>query len=315
MRSSPIGARPILPIICGPTAAGKSAVVIALAAETPITIISADSRQIYRGFDIGTAKPSAEEQARVPHAGIDVADPTERWSAWQWAELAHGAIADARARQRVPVVVGGTGFYIRALLSPLAAIPPLDPERRAELHRQFDTMSQEALRQWTERLDPPRASYGPSQWRRAIEVALLTGKPLSQWYREEAQGSDQPEYAPSVLLVDPGPPLREQIAHRVDDMLTRGWVEEIQRLQHTVPADAPAWNATGYGDLVDYLAGVTTLSHARDRVVTHTRQYAKRQRTWFRHQLGGLPVCTVNSLQPDAHALVRAWWQSLSVTA
>lgn len=326
---STVRGRRVLPIVSGPTAAGKSAIAMALAAFEPITVISADSRQIYRGFDIGTAKPSWDERARVPHVGIDVADPTERWSAWQWAAMAHAAIAEAWRTNRVPVVVGGTGFYIRALLQPLAAIPPLDPARRAALHERLDHMSHDQLRQWTERLDPPRAAFGPAQWRRAIEVALLTGRPLSAWYRAGEQGStparggahaaadttnaeaaDHPQYQPQLLLVDPGPPLRERIAERVDAMLTAGWVDEVQRLQRVVPADAPAWNATGYGDLVDYLAGVTTRADARERVIAHTRQYAKRQRTWFRHQLHGLPVQTVNPLAGDAADTVGRWWHT-----
>lgn len=324
----------VLPIICGPTAAGKSAVAMTLAASAPVTIISADSRQIYRGFDIGTAKPSADDRARVPHVGIDVAEPTARWSAWQWAEMAHAAIAEAWSAHRVPMVVGGTGFYIRALLHPLAAIPPLDPERRTALHRWLDAMSHDQLRQWTERLDPPRAAFGPAQWRRAIEVALLTGRPLSSWYRageEEsvstlrsvsavaggaaAVAAEHPQYVPHVLLVDPGPPLRERIAERVDAMLTAGWVDEVQRLQRAVPADAPAWNATGYGDLVDYLAGVITRTDARERVIAHTRQYAKRQRTWFRHQLDGVPVQMVDPLADDAADTIGRWWRALEGSA
>lgn len=320
----------VLPIICGPTAAGKSAVAMALAVAAPVTIVSADSRQIYRGFDIGTAKPSQEERARVPHVGIDVADPTERWSAWQWAAMAHAAIAEARRAHRVPIVVGGTGFYIRALLQPLAAVPTLDPERRAALHRWLDDMSHDQLRRWTERLDPPRAAFGPAQWRRAIEVALLTGRPLSAWHREGAQAAAHPRDAhaeadgtatepptsePRVLLVDPGPPLRDRIAERVDAMLAAGWVDEVQQLQRTVPADAPAWNATGYGDLVDYLAGVITIADARDRVIAHTRQYAKRQRTWFRHQLDGIPVQMVNPLADDAADTIGRWWRALEASA
>ena len=208
-------------VIVGPTAAGKSAVAMALAEHEPVAIISADSRQIYRGFDIGTAKPSDDDRRKVVHYGVDIVDPTQHYSAYQWAKDAAQWIDDALQRGLTPVIVGGTGFYIKSLFD-----PPYD--------------------------EPP-----------------VTGI----------------SYTPDYQRVDPGPSLRDHIATRVDQMFSHGWLAEVERLMHTVPADAIAWKACGYRTIRKYLTGEYTLDYARERIIIETRQYAKRQRTWFRHQL------------------------------
>src|SRR5688572_31154351 len=177
----------VVRVICGPTGAGKSALAMRLAELHDALIISADSRQIYRGFDIGTAKPSAGDRATVPHCGIDVADPVERYSAARWAAEARGWIREARASGREPLVVGGTGFYLRALVEPLFESPDLDPVRRAALERLFATTSTEDLRRWCLRLDPERAHLGRVQLARSVETALLTGHRLSGLHRSRAQ--------------------------------------------------------------------------------------------------------------------------------
>ncbi|MDQ4080537.1 MAG: tRNA (adenosine(37)-N6)-dimethylallyltransferase MiaA, partial [Gemmatimonadota bacterium] len=210
-----------LRVISGPTAAGKSALAMRLATREPITIISADSRQVYRRFDIGTAKPTAVEQARVPHEGIDVVDPTERYSAAKWAHDAKTWIRTALEQQRLPLVVGGTGFYLRALAAPLFMEPPLDPARRADLARVLAAMSTSELRRWCTELDPKRAHLGRTQLLRAIEIAVLTGRPISEWYRVQAR-------APSVrlrwLVVDPNrSALAKRIEQRAREMLDAGW--------------------------------------------------------------------------------------------
>jgi tRNA dimethylallyltransferase len=299
-----------VPVICGPTAAGKSAVAMRLAEVAPITIISADSRQLFRGFDVGTAKPTPAEQAQVPHAAIDVAEPEERWSAWRWAVLARQAIAEARACGRVPVVVGGTGFYVRALVSPLATVPPLDEARRAELAAWLETQSPELLRSWCERLDPPRAGLGPVQWRRALEVALLTGTPLSMWHARDP-GHATP-LAVRYLVVDPGAALATRIAARVDEMVRHGWVDEVAGLAAHVPPQAPAWQATGYDVLREHVEGRRSLRDALAQVTIATRQYAKRQRTWYRHQLHDGPVTRLSPAAPDAWDHVLAWWRAFT---
>ena len=295
-----------VPVVCGPTAAGKSAIALSLAARHALTIVSADSRQIYRGFDIGTAKPSAGERASVPHRGIDVAEPTERWSAARWADAAAGWIDAAAAGGRPPIVVGGTGFYLRALFAPLFAEPPLDPVPRAALERELGRMGISELRRWCERLDPGRAHLGRVQLTRSIEVALLTGRPLSEWHRVAARA---PRFRARYLLVDPGAALATRIATRIDAMLEGGWVDEVRRLAATIPATGPAWNATGYGAIRDLVEGRAGAAAARERVVVETRQYAKRQRTWFRHQLAGAAVTRLDPTDPGAASLAERWWR------
>lgn len=294
-----------LRVICGPTAAGKSALAMALAERFPLTILSADSRQIYRGFDIGTAKPTAAEQARVPHRGIDLVDPTERFSAAAWAAAALDWIAEAERAGRVPVVVGGTGFYIRALAAPLFEEPPLDPIRRAALARELEALPVPELRRWTERLDPARAHLGRAQLLRAVEVALLTGVPISTWHTRAAQA---PHIAARYLVVDPGNVLGARIARRTAELVAAGWEAEVEALEARVPADAPAWNATGYATVRDLVRGRVARDAAIERIVIDTRQYAKRQRTWFRHQLRGQDVTLLDPTRPDALARAVAWW-------
>ncbi|MEX2177126.1 MAG: tRNA (adenosine(37)-N6)-dimethylallyltransferase MiaA, partial [Gemmatimonadaceae bacterium] len=273
-----------VPVICGPTASGKNAVAMWLSLRREITIISADSRQIYRGFDIGTAKPSAEDQARVPHRGVDVAEPTERYSAAQWGSLARTAIHDAIAAGRQPVIVGGTGFYIGALFQPLWEQPSLDPDRREAVQRVLDAQSTDELRRWCAALDPDRAHLGRAQLLRAVEIALLTGERLSHLHVTRARPT---EWRGSYLLVDPGMELPSRIVARASAMFDAGWPEEVRRLMDLVPEDAPAWHASGYDAVRDLVrvGGAITSTAALERVVIETRQYAKRQRTWFRHQL------------------------------
>jgi tRNA dimethylallyltransferase len=291
-------------VIVGPTAAGKSAVAMTLAARDPSVIISADSRQVYRGFDIGTAKPTVAERSTTEHRGIDVVDPTERYSAAAWAELASSAIEETSASGLSPLVVGGTGLYLRALFDGLFEEPPLDMERRRGLSLSLDALDTLELRRWVHELDPARSHLGRTQLLRSIEIALLTGRRLTELHRENMR---RPRWRPRYLLVDPGPALAERIASRIDHMLDHGWPEEVQRLMITVPEDAPAWNATGYDVVRDLVAGSISRETARERILVATRQYAKRQRTWFRHQLPANQVTTVNPLSSDVDALVTRW--------
>ena len=294
-------------VICGPTAAGKSAVALWLAGSHPVTIISADSRQIYRDFDIGTAKPTRIEQARVPHRGIDIVDPTERYSAAAWADAAEGWIEEARRSNRIPLVVGGTGLYLRALFEGLFVEPPLDPTLRASLETILGELSVDELRRWVEVLDPPRAHLGRTQLLRAVEIALLTGQRLSDLHRSSTRPA---RWRPRYLLVDPGAGLASRIAERIDEMLDHGWPDEVRGLMQTVPEDAPAWNATGYDTVRALVRGDLSRLAAREQILIATRQYAKRQRTWFRNQL---PSDRVTQLDPRSvgweHA-VAAWAQT-----
>jgi len=294
-----------LRVITGPTGAGKSALVMALARRVPLGIVSADSRQVYRGFDIGTAKPSAAERACVPHAGLDIAEPDTRYSAAAWAADAVRWMDDVRRMGREPAIVGGTGFYIRALTAPLFVEPELDTQKRRDIAAHLRTLTLAQLQRWCHALDPERAGLGRAQLERAIEVALLTGVPLSRWHRD-APGAE-PRRA-RYLVVDPGPALGQSLATRLDDMLDAGWIEEARALDARVPSTAPAWNATGYATVRSLARGEISRSEAREQILVATRQYAKRQRTWIRNQL---PPADVTRIDPHEHdALDRAleWW-------
>lgn len=300
-----------LRIICGPTGAGKSTIALELSEAVNAAIISADSRQIYRGFDIGTAKPTRVERERVTHYGIDVAEPEDRYSAARWVHGAHEWIACAEVVGKKPIVVGGTGLYIKALVNPLFSAPLVDPQQRSQLEGELETKSLTELRRWCEELDPVRSHLGRTQLVRAIETALLAGSRISDLHAEhnaaialKAQ-NDRPAY----LVVDPGEALAPRLESRVDAMLEKGWADEVRELMRTVPADAPAWKASGYSVMREYVEGALDLSSARQRIIIETRQYAKRQRTWFRHQLPPAAVTLVNPDDSRSREIVREWWE------
>jgi tRNA dimethylallyltransferase len=301
-----------LRIICGPTGAGKSAIALDLGETVNAAIVSADSRQIYRGFDIGTAKPARAERARATHYGIDAVNPEERYSAARWVSEAEQWIDGAEGIGKKPVVVGGTGLYIKALVNPLFSAPQIDPEQRAELERELETKSVSELRRWCEGLDPARAHLGRTQLIRAIETAMLAGSRISDLHAEHTAAivlqaeNDRPAY----LVVDPGDALGERIESRVDTMLEQGWADEVRELMRTVPPEAPAWQASGYTVMRDYVGGALDLSSARQRIIIETRQYAKRQRTWFRHQLPPAAVTLVNPDDSRSREIVRDWWET-----
>ena len=296
-------------MICGPTAAGKSSIAASLALEYGATIISADSRQIYRQFDIGTAKPDWSERKAIEHAGIDVVDPEERFSASRWTELAVKSIEAARSRNSEPLIVGGTGFYIRALFDPLFTAPDLDEGRRRRLEYFLNPLPLATLREWCTLLDPSRSHLGRYQLIRALEIALLTGRRISEL---QSESPGQSAFVGTYLVVDPGESLARRIEHRVDAMIDAGWVDEVRALDSRVAPDAPAWKSSGYRVMRAVARGEMDLSEARARIIIETRQYAKRQRTWFRHQLGDSPVTTVDPDHPDSDAIVQRWWKETS---
>jgi tRNA dimethylallyltransferase len=291
-----------------------------LARRFDLAIMSADSRQVYRGFDVGTAKPTAEERAEVAHFGVDVLDARDRYSAHAWAVDLHKWTHQAIAMGKGALVVGGTGFYVRALVRPLAPAPELDSARRQSLARWLREQSLGELVRWCRCLDPDRASLGRTQLERAIETALLAGRRLSDVHAEHAvphhlAAGDQAiaDRTAAVvpvryLVLDPGPPLADRIQHRVHAMLDAGWVDEIVTLMREVPATAPAWLASGYEVMRQHVDGSLSRTAAIERVIIETRQYAKRQRTWFRHQLTEGPVTRISPLDPQALDLAIDWW-------
>lgn len=307
----PTMVRAPLPVVVGPTAAGKSSLAFLLAERYGLSIVSADSRQIYRGFDIGTAKPTTEEQRRVPHAGIDCCAPTERYSAYQWAADATQWIHDLEAGDRSPIVVGGTGFYVRALVNPLHTTPISDDARRRELQGYLETLSDREIERWCLTLDPARAALGRTQRLRAIETAVLTGSRLSETFAASAKDRNATDRSARYLVVDPGMVLAARIESRVRQMVTNGWLDEVHTLLRHTPVHAPAWNACGYAMMRDVAQGSRRLEEAVERTVIETRQYAKRQRTWNRHQLPEHAVTRVDSTASDALDIACRWYETV----
>jgi tRNA dimethylallyltransferase len=274
-------ARRVVPVLVGPTAVGKTAVAEALAAHWPLAVISADSRQVYRGLEIGTAKPTAALRARVPHWGLDLVDPGERYSAGRFARDSAAWLAEIPAA-RQPIVVGGTGFYVRALADGLFHEPPLDSGRRARLRDLLK--GADDLAAWAVRLDPAFSGGGRQRAARSVEVALLTGRPLSWWQRHAAAaGAITPWY---VRLTVPRAVLRRRISERTRAMLAAGLVAEVEGLlAHGVRPDAPGLDGVGYREVVAHLGGRLAGADLAAAIERATARYAKRQETWFRHQL------------------------------
>jgi len=298
-------------VIVGPTAVGKTAVALALAARWPLEVVSADSRQVYRRLDIGTAKPTRKERARVTHHGLDLVDPGTRYSAGHFARDAEGWLADVRARGRQPVVVGGTGLYVRALAEGLFREPALDPARRRSLDAFTARLEPLELLRWAGRLDPGFHGGGRQRAARAIEVALTTGDRLSGGQQAaRARGAIDPWY---VVRPVPRPVLHQRIARRAGEMMERGLVEEVASvLAEGLGPTAPGLDGIGIREAVEYLHGRRPRESVAEAIAVSTRQYAKRQQTWFRHQLTGA-VLTLDATRPPerlAAEIAQAWEQS-----
>lgn len=272
-------------ILAGPTASGKTDLAIALAERFDAEIVGADSRQIYRGMSIGTAAPTREQRARVPHHLVEFLDPHERYNAARYATDALAAIGDIRARGKRAIVVGGTGFYIRALAGDVELAAAYDAPLRARLARETRVHPIAVLHEWLTAVDPARArALAPTDsYRivRALEIALA-GRELV----ESAANVSQPSlrsagigYVKIVLDVSQ-PVLEERIARRVDAMLAAGLVAEAARVG---PA-AVAADAVGYPQIFAYLDGFASERELRASLARATRRYAKRQRTWFRSE-------------------------------
>jgi tRNA dimethylallyltransferase len=292
-------------ILAGPTASGKTDLAIALAERFDAEIVGADSRQIYRDMPIGTAAPSAAQLARVPHHLIGFLDPRERYSAARFVHDARRAIDAIAARGRRAIVVGGTGFYLRALAGDVALDATYDPALRARLAAEARMHPPEVLADWLAALAPQRAAAiaprDPYRVARALEIALAgrAGEPVAR----EPLPALRPAGIPFVKLVletDPAT-LLARIERRVDAMLASGLVEEAER----VGADAVAADAVGYRDALAYAAGWATAAELRTQLIRVTRRYAKRQATWFRSEPG---VVRVSAADCEAVARERLGW-------
>ena len=280
--------------ITGSTACGKTELALELAERVPLEVISMDSALVYRGLDIGTAKPSAATRAAVPHHLIDILEPTEAYSAGRFAVDAAQAIAEIRARGRLPLLVGGTLLYLRALRDGLSTLPRADPVVRAELDAEAARHGWAVLHERLRRLDPAAADrIAPSdrqRIQRALEVHALTGRPISELQR--AGRHALPAAILAIALVpESRVSLSARIEQRFDAMVANGFVAEVERLRARgdLAADLPSMRAVGYRQLWSYLDGAYGWDEARSKAIVATRQYAKRQLTWLR----GDPNCEV----------------------
>lgn len=273
--------------ITGPTASGKTAVAVEVARRLNGEIISMDSRQVYRGMNIGTAKPSPGERGGVPHRGFDLIDPDERFNAGRFAALARDWILDAQRRGRVPILAGGTGFFLRALTHPLFDEPELDPILKESWKQYLAELSLDELHRWSRQLDPgaPRHAVDRQRISRAIEIAVLTGRTLAWWQRTAPPS--RPAIDPRVFVLDlPRDVLYRRIEARVDAMIDAALIAEVRALLDAgYDEKAPGMNTTGYIELLPYVRGERSLEEAVAMIKTATRQYARRQLTWLRHQL------------------------------
>jgi len=281
--------QPLIAVV-GPTASGKSDLGIALAHRFDGEIINCDSVQTYRGIYVATAKVTPEEQQGIPHHLIDIVEPTYNLTAVEWAERARAVIADIEARGKLALLVGGTGFYLRALTTKFFDSPEIDESLRPRFQRILDRRGAEHLHRMLTRVDPPLAAkFAPKDWSRvirALEVFFSSGKPLSEW---QAATPEQPtEEAARMFYLALQPPreeLYDRINQRTDLMVERGLLTEIQNLIDSgVPPTAKAFNAHGYKRFVEYLLGQRTLESAVEQMKLDTRHYAKRQWTWWRAQ-------------------------------
>jgi tRNA dimethylallyltransferase len=293
--------------IVGPTASGKTALSLEVGRTLGAEVVSMDSRQVYRGLDVGTGKVTLRERGLLPHHGLDVRNPHERYSAGQFARDARKWIEGIRGRGRVPLLVGGTGFFLRALVRPMFSEPEIDPERLEKLRLVLNGLAVEELQDFVRVLDPHREALaldgGRQRLTRTVEMALLTGRPLSDWHAGGVPGTDP--LCGKVFLLDlPREILYERINQRVGRMVEEGFVEEVQRLLDGGygPGD-PGMTGSGYREMIRFLRGDLTLEEAVEEIRRSHRRYARRQTTWYRHQLS--PEAVILDGTRDAGTLAR----------
>lgn len=277
--------QPII-VVAGPTATGKTAISISLAQQLGGEIISADSRQVYRGFDIGTAKATAKEQAAAPHHLLDIVDADQGFDVGQFVELARSTIADIAQRGRVPLVVGGTGLYLRALCGGLVQIAGRDEQLRQRLQSEAAQHGLARLHQRLERVDQISAqripTTDPVRIIRALEVFELTGTPLSEHQRQH-RFADKPYRTLWLVLDQERKKLWQRIELRAEQMFASGLLEEALALQKRW-GDITLLDTMGYREALDHSAGTCRLQDAIAQTAGRTRRYAKRQRTWFKRE-------------------------------
>jgi tRNA dimethylallyltransferase len=300
------GQRGKLLVIVGPTAVGKTALSLSLANEFGGEIVSADSRLFYKGMDIGTAKPSKSERSAVPHHLIDICHPDQTLTLGEYQRLAYHTIEEILDRDKLPILVGGTGQYVMAVVEGWG-IPEIAP--KPELRRQLEQLGPEELARWLGALDPPAAErIDPRNIRRvvrALEVTFISGRPIS-----ELQQKTPPPYDIHIIgLHRDRATLYERIDHRVDDMLTSGLVEEVTALKEQgYRSQLPAMSGLGYRQILTYLRGEMPLDEAVDRIKFETHRFARQQATWFRQddpRITWFDLATIDS--QTVHENIQTW--------
>lgn len=290
-------------VLMGPTASGKTTHVLELAARFPLEVISVDSSMVYRGLDIGTAKPTVAERARVPHHLIDLLDPAERYSAGRFVEDATRAIREIYSRGRIPMLVGGTFLYFRAWMAGLDPLPETNPWIRADIERRGAQEGWAALHAELAQIDPQAAArihpHDRQRVSRALEVYRMSGQPITRLWQSRAPKPPLPCWR-ILLEVNDRSALRHRVEQRLDAMLANGWLEEVGRLMQRGDLNErlPSMRAVGYRPLWCHLTRKVGWEETRQAIVTETLQLAKRQMTWVR------------SLEADARwAVENADWK------
>ena len=274
----------------GPTAAGKTDLAISLCKRFPCDVISVDSALVYRGMDIGTAKPDPDTLARTPHRLIDIRDPEESYSAGEFIRDAYREMDDILAAGRIPLLAGGTMMYFRALTEGIAELPAADEEIRRAIDTEAAVRGWPAMHAQLADVDPAAAlriqPNDRQRIQRALEVYRISGTPLSDWQRDSAPSRNDIDYLKVGLNIEPRSVLHERIAQRLELMVGAGFVDELRRLRKRpgLKADCPAMRSVGYRQFWQHLDGEYTLDEARDRALYATRQLAKRQITWLRSE-------------------------------
>jgi len=296
-------------LLMGPTASGKTDVAISLSKRFPCDIISVDSALVYRGMDIGTAKPDAETLRRAPHQLINIRDPEESYSAGDFVRDARLAIACSVAKGRIPLLVGGTMMYFRALTEGIADLPAADSRIREQIDADAKRLGWPAMHAELLKVDPAlaaRLSPNDSQRiQRALEVFHISGKPLSEWQREAVMEPDGIEYIKIALQIEPRAVLHQRIEQRLDSMLRNGFENEMLALRARAGLDrnSSSMRSVGYRQFWAYLDGEYSRQEATDRALFATRQLAKRQLTWLRSEN---EVFLVDPLEADAIGTISA---------
>jgi tRNA dimethylallyltransferase len=303
-------------VLTGPTGAGKTDWALALAAEVPVEIISVDSAQVYRGLDIGTAKPSRALRERVPHRLVDICEPTERYSAGRFVSDAQREIEAIEGRGHIPLLVGGTMLYLRALLHGLAPLPQASQEVRAQLDARAAAEGWPALHAELNRVDPQSAArIAPADGQRiqrALEVAYIAGRPISQLQRSTASPLAGRTVRYWMLSPADRPALHQRLQGRFAAMMAAGFLDEVRQLRDRgdLSAALPAMRAVGYRQLWAHLAGELSLEQACAQALSATRQLAKRQLTWMRSETAGVwvdpaggPVSWIKDIRAQLGAL------------